>query len=182
MLQKIVVPLDGSDLAEAVVPYVREISRRCEPTEVILLQVVRLPHGRSASTFKSQDIEFRDKLPDSPADVETARFPIYREQEIESARAEAEASMVAAAQQMRSDNISVRTAVVFGRPAQEIVEFAEQEEADLIAMSTHGRSGLSRWILGSVADKVMRGTHLPVLLVRPSGVAGIPFTPQTKAE
>ena len=182
MLQKIVVPLDGSELAEAAVPYVQEISQRCEPVEVILLQVVRLPQGRSASAFRSQDIEFRDPLPDSAADVEAARHPIYRDQEIESARAEAEASMVAAARQLRSDNISVRTAVAFGRPAQEIVAVAETEPADLIAMCAYGRSGLSRWLLGSVADKVMRGTYLPILLVRPPDVAELPFGRQAGAD
>jgi nucleotide-binding universal stress UspA family protein len=53
---------------------------------------------------------------------------------------------------------------------------------DLIAMSTHGRSGLTRWILGSVADRVSRGTRLPVLLVRPPGLAEDPFPPQPEIE
>jgi nucleotide-binding universal stress UspA family protein len=86
------------------------------------------------------------------------------------------------AQKLRGDGISVRIAVAFGRPAQEIVDFAEREDIDLIVMSTHGRSGMSRWILGSVADKVLRGTHLPVLLVRPPGIAGPAFPPQPEIE
>ena len=182
MLQKILIPLDGSELAEAAIPYVREISRRCEPLEVVLLQVVRLPPGRSATVYKHQDTEFPELMPDSAADAETARHPIYRDQEIESARAEVEAALTPEAQKLRGDGISVRVAVVFGRPAQEIVAFAEREGIDLIAMSTHGRSGLSRWILGSVADKVLRGTSLPVLLVRPPGVAGPAFPPQPEIE
>ena len=182
MLQKILIPMDGSELAEAAIPYVKEISRRCQPLEVVLLQVVRLPQGRSASVYKHQDSEFPVLMPDSAADSEMARYPIYRDQEIESARAEVEAALIPVVQELRSDDISVRMAVAFGRPAQEIVAFAEREEIDLIAMSTHGRSGLSRWILGSVADKVLRGTHLPVLLVRPPGITGPPFPPQPDIE
>ena len=59
--------------------------------------------------------------------------------------------------------------VLFGRPAERITEYALKEQVDLIAMSTHGRSGFSRWMLGSVADKVLRGVTLPVLVVRPPG-------------
>jgi nucleotide-binding universal stress UspA family protein len=182
MLQRILVPLDGSDLAEAAIPYVKEISRRCEPLEVVLLQVVRLPQGRSAPGYMRQDAEIPVMMPDSAAQLETARHPIYRDQEIESARAEVEAALTPIAQKLRGEDISVRVAVAFGRPAQEIVDFAEREDIDFIAMSTHGRSGLSRWILGSVADKVLRGTSLPVLLVRPPGVAGPPFPPQPEIE
>jgi nucleotide-binding universal stress UspA family protein len=182
MLQKILVPLDGSELAEAAIPYVKEISRRCEPLEVVLLQVVRLPQGRSAPAYKRQDTEFPVLMPDSAAHLEAARYPIYRDQEIESTRAEVEAALTPMAQKLRGDGISVRIAVAFGRPAQEIVDFAEREDIDLIVMSTHGRSGMSRWILGSVADKVLRGTHLPVLLVRPPGIAGPAFPPQPEIE
>jgi nucleotide-binding universal stress UspA family protein len=182
MLQKILVPLDGSELAEAAIPYVKEISRRCEPLEVVLLQVVRSPSGRSATVYKHQDTEFPELMPDSAADAETARHPIYRDQEIESARAEVESALTPVARKLRGDDISVRVAVAFGRPAQEIVDFAEREGIDLIIMSTHGRSGLSRWILGSVADKVLRGTHLPVLLVRPPAIVGQPFPPQPDIE
>jgi nucleotide-binding universal stress UspA family protein len=172
MLQRILVPLDGSEFAETVLPYVKEIGRRCEPVEVILLEVVRLPQGRAATLFRPQDIEYREPLPDSEADVEAAQHPIYREQEIASARAAAEAELRPLAQKLRDENTSVRVEVAFGRPADEIITFADSENVDLIAMCTHGRSGLGRWILGGVADKVLRGTHRPVFLVRPPGMTG----------
>lgn len=171
MLQKILVPLDGSELAEAVLPYVEEICQRCDPVEVVLLQVVPLPSGRSSAVFRAQADEYTKPLPDSRVDAEIARHPIYRDQELASSRAEVEASLKPVVQRFCDGNISVRVEVAFGRPAYEIVRFAEREEMDLIAMSTHGRTGLSRWILGSVADRVSRGTYLPVLLVRPPGLA-----------
>jgi nucleotide-binding universal stress UspA family protein len=175
MLQKILVPMDGSECAKAIVPYVREISQRCESVEIVLLHVIPEPHGRSSTLFKPQDSEFSDPMPDSEVDVERARHPIYRDQEIESARAQAEAVLTPIAHELRDENTSVLMDVAFGRPADEIVRFAERENIDLIAMCTHGRSGLGRWIMGSVAEKVLRGTYLPILLARPPQVTRSPF-------
>lgn len=62
---------------------------------------------------------------------------------------------------------SVDAIIVSGPIADAIIDFAREKEADLIAMSTHGRTGPSRWFLGSVADRVVRGASMPVLIVRP---------------
>lgn len=170
MLQKILVPLDGSDLAKAVLPYVEEICRRCEPVEIILLQVIPLPAGRSGAAFRSATNDFpTERLPDSPADVETAQHPIYRGQEMASAQAEVEAALAPLAQRLCDGGMPARVAVAFGRPADEIVDFVEREGVDLVVMSTHGRSGLSRWVFGSVTEKVLRAVKIPIMLVRPPG-------------
>jgi len=170
MLQKILVPLDGSELAEAVLPYVEEICRRCEPVEVILLQVIPSPAGRSGAVFQSVINDFpTDRLPYSPADVETAQHPIYRGQVMASAQAEVEAALAPVAQRLCGGGMPTRVAVAFGLPADEIVDFAEREGVDLIVMSTHGRGGLSRWVFGSVAEKVLRAIAIPILLIRPPG-------------
>jgi len=183
MLSKILVPLDGSELAEAVLPYVEEICRRCEPIEIVLFQVVPLPSARPGAFFRSPSDDLATtRLPESAADLETAQHPIYREQILAGARAEVEAALARATQRLCEDGLAARVEMAFGRPAEEIIDFAEREGMDLIVMSTHGRSGLSRWILGSVADKVLHGTHLPILLVRPPGLTGIPFPPQTELE
>lgn len=183
MLQKILVPLDGSEVAEAVLPYVEEICQRCEPVQVILLQVLPAPRGRSGAVYRALDEDFPTMpFPDSEVDVDTARHPIYREQEIASARAEAEIFLARAIERLCEGEVPHRVEVAFGRAAEEIVDFAEREEVDLIAMCTHGRSGLSRWFFGSVTEKVLRGTHLPLLLVRPPGLVGPPFPPQTEIE
>jgi nucleotide-binding universal stress UspA family protein len=183
VLQKILVPLDGSELAEAVLPYVREVFRRTEPVEVVLLQVVRLPQGRTAATFQPVGTDFPvERQPATDLAVDATRHPIYRDQEIASARAEAEAYLKPVARELRQDGFDTRVAVAFGRPAAEIVHFAEGEGVDMIAMCTHGRSGISRWMVGSVADKVLRGTSLPIMLVRPPSIRGIPFPPQPEIE
>jgi nucleotide-binding universal stress UspA family protein len=183
VLQKILVPLDGSELAEGVLPYVEEICQRCEPVEVILFQVVSPPPGRPGAVYRVLDDQFPTvRLPDSSVDVEMARHPIYRDQEFASVRAEVENVLAGAIQRLCDGGVNTRVEMAFGRPADEIVDYAERENVDLIAMSTHGRSGLTRWILGSVADKVLHGTHVPILLVRPRGLTGMPFPPQPEIE
>ncbi|MCJ7703548.1 MAG: universal stress protein, partial [Anaerolineales bacterium] len=71
------------------------------------------------------------------------------------------------ASDIRKMGISVRVVTVRGSPHAEIVQFAERENVDLIVICTRGQSGLSRWLMGSVADRVARGVSIPVLLVRP---------------
>jgi len=84
-------------------------------------------------------------------------------------RAEAERSLAGARERLSEAELEIRVKVLFGRPADKIVEYAMKEEVDLIAMATHGRSDFSRWVFGSVAEKVLRATALPILLVRPPG-------------
>jgi nucleotide-binding universal stress UspA family protein len=177
------VPLDGSELAEAVLPYVEEICQRCVPAQVILLQVVRSPKGRSGAVYRPVETGFSFTwAPETVADVDRSKHPIFRDQEMASIRADVERELSRAIDQFCGCGFTTSVAVAFGRAADEIVDFAEREAVDLIAMSTHGRGGLSRWVMGSVAGKVLRGTHIPILLVRPPGLTGTPFPPQTEIE
>ena len=70
---------------------------------------------------------------------------------------------------LRSKGIKVENHVRYGHAAVEILEHAERGKFDLIAMTTHGRSGVGRWLLGSVAEKIVRGSSVPVLVVRAEG-------------
>ena len=69
----------------------------------------------------------------------------------------------------RADDLKIHEAVVTGQAYASIVDYAEKEQADLIVMSTHGRSGLSRMLIGSVTDKLLRGATCPVLVVPAGG-------------
>jgi nucleotide-binding universal stress UspA family protein len=69
-------------------------------------------------------------------------------------------------EQVQEQGVQAESAIVEGRPNVEITRFAEANSIDLIVLSSRGRSGLSRWLLGSVADRVVRGATVPVLLVR----------------
>ena len=68
---------------------------------------------------------------------------------------------------LRARGLDVKVRIVSGDPAARIIEVAREERADLIAMSTHGRSGIARWVLGSVADKILHESKIPMWLVRP---------------
>lgn len=185
MLQKILVPLDGSEFAECVIPYVEELCQRCDPVEIVLMQVVRLPSGRTPAgeTIRPLLYDFPIvRLPDPPPEVRTALHATYREQELASAKAQVEAALLPVAQRFCDSGAFTRIAVGFGRPAVQIVEFAERQKMDIIVLSTHGRSGLSRWVFGSVTEKVLRGTHLPILLVRPDCIGGPPVISQSEPE
>ncbi len=169
MFEKVLVPLDGSELAEAVLPYVEDLGKRCA-AEVILLQVVATPPNRATAVYQPPKGDMpMPPLPESAGDVTVAQHPIYREQEMASLRAEAEQSLTRAKERLHRAGLKTRVEVLFGRPAERIVEYAMREKVDLIAMATHGRSGFSRWAFGSVAEKVLRATTLPILLIRPPG-------------
>lgn len=141
MIKTILVPLDGSPLAESVLPYAVEIGRRARAS---LLLLTAIDEVGAWSEFPTKPDEGK----------ETARAQAYLE---------------AKRRQLEAQGLEVRTEIAYGPPAEEILERAANRDAGLIAMSTHGRSGISRWIMGSVADKVLHGTHRPLLLVRATG-------------
>jgi nucleotide-binding universal stress UspA family protein len=143
MFKKILVPLDGSSMAEAVLPYVRRMAVE-DGAEVELLTVTMLP------------------MPAYPVDA-PLDFDMVIKQQQEASNAYLKKVMA----DLGHDGIKVTPLVAEGPVADEILTYAESTGADLIAMSTHGRSGLSRWLMGSVADKVLHGAKVPVLLIRP---------------
>lgn len=145
-VNRILVPLDGSDASASVVPHARELAQRMD-ARVYLLSVV--DHGiHLGSTY----------VPHAAQEEEE------REQALEALRAHLE--KVAA--EFRSDGIQVDTRVQLNEsPARAILEHRDEVGADLIAMSTRGRGGVARLVMGSVADKVIRGGHVPVFVNRP---------------
>jgi nucleotide-binding universal stress UspA family protein len=147
MYSRIVVPLDGSELAEGVLPHVAEMIRG-RGSQVHLLSVAPLLKGQASAAV--------DASPSS-ASMSEERKRIERE---------LAGYLRTVAQRLEPVAADVQVGVRFGLPADEILTFAGEVDADLVAMSTHGRSGIGRWVFGSVADKVLRGATCPVLLVR----------------
>jgi nucleotide-binding universal stress UspA family protein len=145
MLKKMLVPLDGSAQAEGVLPYVEALAR-------VPGSAVTLYHAIDPETLERNDPAHARYLDHIIAKVEMRSRDYLRQVE----------------RRVRVHVPCVDTKVITGYAARAIVEDAESGGYDLIAMSTHGRSGLGRWVLGSTADKVLHGTELPVLLVRPS--------------
>jgi nucleotide-binding universal stress UspA family protein len=167
VFKRILVPCDGSELAqESVFPQVENLAKKMD-AEVVILRVVPAPSGRSGSAFKPGLPELPIPLPVTPEDAHTARHPIYRDQEIASAEAEARRSVAVAEAMLRDKGVDVRSEVLLGDPAEEITEYATEQDVDLIVMCSHGKSGIKRWVFGGVTEKVLRGSHQPILIIRP---------------
>ena len=156
MSEKILVPLDGSKLGEAALHYIEETLSRLAPrekAEVILFHVV---------TALRHDVHI------SGGGAGTITIP-YNESELEQMKADAMKYLEEVGGNLRKKGATVLSKVVIGQnPAVEIIKTEEEVNADLVAMSTHGRAGISRWAFGSVTDKVLRGGKVPVLMVRAS--------------
>jgi nucleotide-binding universal stress UspA family protein len=167
VFKKILVPCDGSELAqESVFPQVEGLAQKMD-AEVIILRVVPHPSGRSGSAFKPGAPELPIPLPVRPEDARTARHPIYKDQEIASAEGEARRSVSVAEALFREKGVKVRSEVLLGEPAEEITDYAAEQDVDLIVMCSHGKSGIGRWVFGSVTQKVLSAAHSPILVIRP---------------
>lgn len=142
MYKRVVVPLDGSALAEAILPFITDIAGPLD-IEVVLLRVL---------------------VPVPPDIVEgSARVVV---DDIVTRRDDAEAYLKRLAEELTVSGIRTSTDVRRGDPVREILAGAHEAGADLIAMTTHGRSGLGRLLFGSVAEAVLREAEIPVFLMR----------------
>ncbi|HSB04113.1 MAG TPA: universal stress protein [Thermodesulfobacteriota bacterium] len=135
--ENILVPLDGSECAEMILPKVEKLAKDLKAS-IHLLQVVY------AHTFPGVD----------PTDAEVA---VVRK---------AEEYLKKIEDQLKAKGFNADSHVRYGDDAEEILDHASQKDVDMVAMTTHGRSGIKRFLLGSVAEKILRHSAKPVLLVR----------------
>lgn len=162
MFRRIVVPLDGSPLAEAVLPYVLTLAAGSD-AEILLLSVVPWPPVFAVAE------ELQERSCPGDLDVDPDQLVYAIEAELAAPEeARLQRYLDHRAERLVTGGSAVRTLVRIGDAATEIVRCAREERADAIAMSTHGRGGLDRLLHGSVAETVLRTTALPVLLVRPT--------------
>jgi len=142
MYKRAMVPLDGSSVAEAIIPFILDIAGPLD-MEVVLLRVVE---------------------PIAPMVIEGSRH--VEVEDIEARRTDAEEYLAPVAVELRNKGVRVESRVRRGNTTEEIVAAARETGADLIAMSTHGRGGLGRLMFGSVAQAVLGHVDMPVLLMR----------------
>ena len=144
MYKRVLVPLDGSELSECILEHVKAIATGCSVPEVILLRVAEpIQHVYEMGEDWRRDTEKKTE-----------------------AAATEYLSQVAA--NLKQEGIATETTVVQGQVAEEILDYVKSNHVDLVIMSTHGRSGVSRWFLGSVAERVVRHSVAPVLVASPS--------------
>lgn len=158
-MKTILVPLDGSELAAQVLPYVRTLAANLSANICLLNVVADVPH----KPFRDQHHMMlwstsEELLRESTADE--GIFAVLRQRAI--------SYLDQFARVLRQDGFDVETEVLFEQAAEGIVKVAEERHVDLIAMVTHGYSGLRRWALGSTTDKVVSMASAPVFVVRGS--------------
>jgi len=141
--RRILVPLDGSALAEQVLPPAISLAQAFD-AEMTLFQVAIV---QASGSF-------------------TGEWYLPVQGILETARQDAQVYLDRVADRLKGDGFKVSTAMRVGAVADSIVDYAQVNHIDVIAMCTHGRTGLARWALGSVADRVLRAGHVPLLLVR----------------
>lgn len=152
MYKKILVPLDGSDLAEKVLPHVLALAK-ASGAEVTLATVAEFSLGIVGAKLEA--------------------FPQAALEQKAALRAEATVYLEKVQRDLKDQGVVATVAVLEGDVASQIIAYAEQKGFDLIAMATHGRSGIDRFVMGSIAEKVVRSTVKPVLLIR-----AIPVVPR----
>ena len=155
MVKKILIPLDGSEIGEAALRYVEEMISNLGlggGVDVILIHVLIAP---------IQNISYGQNI-----SLETT----LTYEEIEEMRQKALKYLEESGERLRSAGVDVKHEVLLrdtnGSSAEEIIKAEEDLAVDLVAMSTHGRRGISRWAFGSVTEKVLRSGNVPVLVVR----------------
>lgn len=142
---KILVPLDGSGWSQRAVPHARDIAR-ANDAELILLHV-----------FKPPASEYTDQISLAGQDAQ-----------IQQMREQMKQYLIGLRSELRGEQLQVRTHMIEGTsPAHLICDYVSSEGIDLVVMSTHGRSGLTRFLFGSVANQVMQCVNVPVLLIHP---------------
>jgi nucleotide-binding universal stress UspA family protein len=151
MFQRIVVPLDGSSFAEAALPYAQDIAQKFGAT-LDLVQVI----GTEEMLLSSQPID--------PTGAGAMMFdpgPI-----IDAEKAEATKYLDGVATRVRAAGLTVNTSIPGGSSGDALVEYAHTNKADLVVITSHGRSGLGRIVMGSTTDHVIRNLEIPVMVIR----------------
>jgi nucleotide-binding universal stress UspA family protein len=156
MYKKIMVPLDGSKLAECVLPHLETIVKGCESPEVIAVKVVEplsVPYGREVSQLASLE--------------QVKAFETHQ-------KADAEKYLKEVIARLKKTGVNAKAKVIYGKAGEALSDYATKNKVDLVIIATHGRSGISRWVWGSVADRLVRSVSVPVLMVRaPGSVPGV---------
>jgi nucleotide-binding universal stress UspA family protein len=146
MYQKILVPLDGSAFSECVLEHVKNIAGGCKVPEVVLAFVVE-PVNPGMYEMPGNFIE----------DIQKQSI------------AAGEEYLKKAAGKLVSEGIAATWIALRGNVSEAILDYVRNNGVDMVIMSTHGRSGIARWAMGSVADRVARQATVPVMLVSPPG-------------
>jgi len=150
MYKKILVPLDRSKLSEFSLEHVRKVAKLSNEPEVVLLIVLEHVSILTYALSRLHEDEIR-KLEN--------KYQNHAQKYIDKV-----------ADRLKKEGINAQGEVVYGYPADQIIWYIKEKGVELVIMCTHGRSGIQRWALGSVADKIIRSSTVPVLIIRPQSL------------
>jgi nucleotide-binding universal stress UspA family protein len=180
MYKKVVIPLDGSDLAEVALPHLQQIAASGILKEIVLISVTEPIKGTISKKIVPPELTHRNilgtpdtgitllgnategllwagdpgNLKDLPASMGKMAATAYK-------------YLQKQAEDLEKAGLQVDVAVLVGNPAEEILRFVKNEKADLIIMASRGKSGFNQWDMGNIAEKVIRVAEIPVLLIKP---------------
>lgn len=155
MYKKIMVPLDGSELAECVLPHAQAFVKGFQVTTMVFIRIIR-PVPMAFSAPEASELHLKE--------IEKNIKKLEEEK-----RSLAVKYLNEVVDRMKANGVRLQTEVLIGSPADRLIDYAESNDIDLILIATHGRSGISRWVRGSVADRILRASIAPVLMVRTPG-------------
>jgi nucleotide-binding universal stress UspA family protein len=161
MLQRILVPLDGSTLAEQALPVAARLARATSGT-ITLLQVTPISFQYGLSNYE----------------LYSSRPLVFSQEMLDANLVQARSYLAAVAQSEHLLGIKTETKAIAGAAALTILTIARSQHVDLIVMSSHGYTGFQRWVLGSVAEKVARHSPVPVLILRQGGPIPVGAQPE----
>ena len=169
---KILVPVDGSDFSRQVFHQIREYLPSAE-NELTLIRVSVSPHGHVGRPARPAAPESKVPMYESRTDAVEAQHPIYASQEQASAAADLKRKLLVDAHSLEADGYTVNTVIRFnGHAGEAIMRYIDSNDVDMVAMTTHGRSGIERLLYGSVAQYLSKHVTVPLMLVRPSAKNG----------
>jgi nucleotide-binding universal stress UspA family protein len=163
---KVLIALDGSTWSRQILTPIRQLITPANH-ELILLRVAELPVGIVGAPPRPMSVGWVSTMYESRHDLEYTLHPIYDSQQEENERAALEMTLLSDQQLLQRAGYSVTSMVRFGDPADEIANLVRSANVDIVAMATHGQTGLRHLLIGSVAEQVLRDLTIAVLLIRP---------------
>lgn len=175
MYKKIIVPLDGSKLAEQVLPHLNQIAKGCGVTEIVLITITEKIKG---FTRKAEHVEDYNMGGGTPTILFADRFSTGRTFSIDPSTSvpvsvgkmakSGHEYLMKVAKQLDKEGLPASVVVLSGNVADEIANFAKQESADLVIMASKGRTSLRKWDVANAADQVFKKVeNIPIMLVKP---------------
>jgi nucleotide-binding universal stress UspA family protein len=180
MYKKVVVPLDGSDLAEAALPHLQNIAAGGVIKEAVLVSVTESIKGSVSKKLVPSEVTHKNILGAPTAGItllgNATEGLLWAGDPGNLKDLPASMGKMAAtafkylknkAVVLEEKGLQTNVAVLVGNPAEEILRYVKKEKADLIIMASRGKSGFSRWDMGNIAEKIVRAAEIPVMLVKP---------------